>query len=142
MTALEEEMAKLLSAAGEVKDSGNRVKADAGKMRRKSKDLEDQLNDIAQPSDQWAQFGRRSRRGSRDYSDEGLRKSFDEYDKSKDGQLDSAELLQAIKDFDPNIDPETINGMMDFADRNKDGMISFEEFKKVMLFKPQPVSQE
>lgn len=38
--------------------------------------------------------------------------------------------------MDPNCKPETVDEMMKFADDDEDGKVTFEEFKKIMLYKP------
>ena len=48
---------------------------------------------MASASDAWqALGGRRSRRGSRDYSDEALQQAFNEIDSDKSGHIDREEL--------------------------------------------------
>jgi len=44
--------------------------------------------------------------------------------------------LQAIEKVDPNASMNAVTEMIDFADKNKDGQIDFEEFKKAVTTKP------
>lgn len=139
MTSLEKEMANLLAGAEAVKIGGEAVIKDASKIRRKSRDLSEMcdqaLNDLGN-TDRWASLHNRSRRGSRDYSDESLMITFKEFDVDGSGSIEKDELKAAIMKFDPTTADSTCEEMMNFADQDGDGKITFEEFKKVMLYKP------
>lgn len=150
--------------AGLMKET-KEASASAAKTRRKSKELEATLSSMAAASDSWnALGGRRSRRGSRDYTDEALQQTFNEIDDDKSGHIDRSELekvrshpqnpsacctpqtprqkmplldvAQAIFKMDPNCKSTTIDEMMAYADDDDDGKVTFEEFKKIMLYKP------
>ena len=95
-----------MAEAGGVINDATAVKAEATKVRRKSRELESELGDMAEASDAWKSLGggRRARRGSRDlaiYNDEALQEAFNTVDKSGDGQIDYDELSAAIKAMDP-----------------------------------------
>ena len=95
-----------MAEAGGVINDATAVKAEATKVRRKSRELENELGDMAEASDAWKSLGggRRSRRGSRDlaiYNDAALQEAFNTVDKSGDGQIDWGELSAAIKAMDP-----------------------------------------
>ena len=99
-------MKALMAEAGGVINDATAVKAEATKVRRKSRELESELGDMAEASDAWKSLGggRRARRGSRDlaiYNDEALQEAFNTVDKSGDGQIDYDELSAAIKAMDP-----------------------------------------
>ena len=117
------------------------AEAKAGKIRRKSKELADQLSDMAAASDAWKSLHGilGSRRGSRDlsvYTDEALLEAFEQIDTDKSGQIDHAELSAAILKMDPKATDKVISDMMKFADADDDGKVDFDEFKKIMLYKP------
>lgn len=38
--------------------------------------------------------------------------------------------------MDPNCKPAVVDDMMAYADDDDDGKVNFEEFKKIMLYKP------
>jgi len=137
MTTLEDEMAALLSLAGGIQTAGAEVNKTASKVRRKSKDLQDQLADMAGAEKSWEALGNRSRRGSRDYSDDNLEATFAKWDKDGSGSIDLEELGSAVREIEPNISDAGIAKMMEFADEDETGCISLDEFKKVMLKKPE-----
>lgn len=138
MSSLEKEMAALLGQTQGVLGDAKNAQSQARSVRRKSKDLEESLDQIGQQmSDQWNSLGgRRSRRGSRDYTDEALKCAFDKVDKDKSGHIEHGELEAAIKEMDPNCSQQTVKEMMEFADKDGDGKVDFEEYKKIMLYKP------
>ena len=43
--------------------------------------------------------------------------------------------------MDPNCKSATIDEMMAYADDDDDGKVTFEEFKKIMLYKPSSQSE-
>lgn len=136
-SALEKEMEALLGATSNLMSDTKKTQGEAAKVRRKSKDLEESLDQMASASDKWnALGGRRSRRGSRDYSDEAMQEAFKKIDKDGSGYIDGGELEAAIKAMDPNISKKTCTEMMDFADKDGDRKVSFEEYKKILLYKP------
>ena len=112
------------------------------KVRRKSRELEDSLGDMAEASDAWNKLGqgRRARRGSRDlevYNDAALKQAFQTIDTDKSGSIEQSELTSAIRAMDPNASDQVIIDMIKYADADKDGKVDFEEFKKIMLYKPE-----
>lgn len=56
-SALEKEMEALLGAAGGMAVEAKKVGHEAAKVRRKSKDLEADLDKMAEASDQWQALG-------------------------------------------------------------------------------------
>jgi len=111
-------------------------------VRRKSRELEDSLGDMAEASDAWNKLGqgRRARRGSRDlevYNDAALKQAFQTIDTDKSGSIEQSELTSAIRAMDPNASDQVIIDMIKYADADKDGKVDFEEFKKIMLYKPE-----
>ena len=156
-------MKALMAEAAATATEAAAAEAKAGKIRRKSKELTDQLSDMAAASDAWKSLHGilGSRRGSRDlsvYTDEALLEAFEEIDTDKSGQIDHAELSAAILKMDPKATdkvrhppgppharrrrapipspPQVISDMMKFADADDDGKVDFDEFKKIMLYKP------
>ena len=134
-------MKALMAEAAATATEAAAAEAKAGKIRRKSKELADQLSDMAAASDAWKSLHGilGSRRGSRDlsvYTDEALLEAFEEIDTDKSGQIDHAELSAAILKMDPKATDKVISDMMKFADADDDGKVDFDEFKKIMLYKP------
>ena len=134
-------MKALMAEAAATATEAAAAEAKAGKIRRKSKELTDQLSDMAAASDAWKSLHGilGSRRGSRDlsvYTDEALLEAFEEIDTDKSGQIDHAELSAAILKMDPKATDKVISDMMKFADADDDGKVDFDEFKKIMLYKP------
>jgi Ca2+-binding EF-hand superfamily protein len=70
---------------------------------------------------------------ARKYTTADLRAAFDAIDTDNSGDIDQAELLEAIQQFNPDADAKTVEGMLSFADRDGDRQVSFEEFKDIML---------
>ena len=115
----------MLSGAADLMKDSAETKKEGARVRRKSKELEDQLAGMQEASDQWnalaAGGGRRSRRGSRDYSDDVLKEAFEKMDLDKSGTIEQAELENAIRAMDPNISQAKCTEMMNFADADGDG---------------------
>ena len=140
--ALEAAMADMMKDVQGVLDTANETKAELNKERRKSRELEDSLGDMAEASDAWNKLGqgRRARRGSRDlevYNDAALKQAFQTIDTDKSGSIEQSELTSAIRAMDPNASDQVIIDMIKYADADKDGKVDFEEFKKIMLYKPE-----
>jgi len=134
MSALEAEMAALLGAANSLGEESKKTAADAGKTRRKSKDLEDQMAALQDGADKWHSLGRK-RRESRDYTDEELEAAFKEMDIDGSGFIEKDELRKAIEKVDPNCSDETAVEMIAYADADGDGRVDVGEFKKIMLYR-------
>jgi solute carrier family 25 phosphate transporter 23/24/25/41 len=141
-SALEREMAELLASAGGTLAEATESKKGAAKVRRKSKDLEEQLGDMKiameKASDDWNKLGGTVRRKSRDYSDDDLLEAFKSVDADHSGKIDRSELSSAIRAVDESASDGTIEGMIKFADEDEDGKISLVEFKKIMMYKADP----
>ena len=99
LTGLEKEMAALLAQTSKVAQKAEKIEGGLGQVRRKSKDLEEQLNDLTEYARaQWGNIGgRRSRHNSKEIEDleQGLRSAFDKVDSDKSGDLSREELKQA-----------------------------------------------
>merc|ERR1719174_1144833 len=92
---------------------------------------------MAEASNAWnALEGRRSRRNSKNYEDTDLRTAFEAIDKDCSGTIEENELEQAIREMDPTLSSITVKEMMNFADSDGDGKVTFDEYKKIMLYKP------
>ena len=57
---------------------------------------------------------------------------------SLSGDIDQAELLDALKQINPDADAATVEGMLSFADEDGDRQVSFEEFKQIMVKQKKP----
>ena len=61
-----------------------------------------------------------------------LKEAFDLFDINGNGYISKDELIQAMKKMGENLTDEEIDKMIKSADINKDGQVSFEEFKRMM----------
>ncbi|CAB4014341.1 calmodulin 5 [Paramuricea clavata] len=61
-----------------------------------------------------------------------LREAFDLFDINGNGYISKDELIQAMKKMGENLSDKEIGTMIRKADINKDGQVSFEEFKRMM----------
>ena len=130
-------MADMMKDVQGVLDTANETKAELNKVRRKSRELEDSLGDMAEASDAWNKLGqgRRARRGSRDlevYNDAALKQAFQTIDTDKSGSIEQSGLTSAIRAMDPNASDQVIIDMIKYADADKDGKVDFEEFKRAL----------
>jgi len=58
---------------------------------------------------------------------------FKKYDRANKGHIDLNDLREINRHLKENIDEETLKLMLEKADSNKDGKISFEDFYTVMV---------
>lgn len=112
-----------MAKSGNANAQGDEIKGDLGRVRRRSKDIEHDLNSLAEAAAEWNMLagGGRNRRNSKDYSDEMLLEAFQEIDIDKSGSIEEAELEAAIRKMDPNASNAKIRDMLDFADSDGDG---------------------
>jgi len=134
LTDLERAMKELLEGAGSAAEAGKKTSAEAGKIRRKSRDLEEQLGEMG--SAQVEANAHRSRRGSRDYTEEELEAAFAKIDTDGSGQIDEKELMTAVNSVDPKATETQVKDYLKAADKNSDGQISLSEFKNIMKYRP------
>ena len=116
-------MEELMAKSGAANAQGDEVKADFGRVRRRSKDIEHDLNNLAEAAAEWNMLagGGRNRRNSKDYTDEALMEAFHEIDTDKSGTIEEEELEAAIRKMDPSASGAKIRDMLDFADSDGDG---------------------
>ena len=62
-----------------------------------------------------------------------LKQIFDQFDKDGNGKLDRDELTQLMKTVNSDVTQQEVDQMIQHADCDNDGTISFEEFKLQML---------
>merc|ERR1711975_60513 len=87
-TELEQQMAEILKMTSNVDSHSKQVAADGRRLRRKSRDLPAELDNMKEVSSDFLHLaGRMSRRNSRSeaLTEEELRKAFDSVDVSGDG---------------------------------------------------------
>ena len=117
-------------------DTANETKAELNKVRRKSRELEDSP----------ATWPRRRTRGTssaraahaRLARPRGVQRRRAEAGLPDDRQERlhrAGELTSAIRAMDPNASDQVIIDMIKYADADKDGKV--DEFKKIMLYKPE-----
>ena len=113
-----------MAKSGNATAQGDEIKGDLGRVRRRSKDIEHDLNSLAEAAAEWNMLagGGRNRRNSKDYTDESLLEAFHEIDTDKSGSIEEAELEAAIRAMDPNASSAKIRDMLDFADADGDGL--------------------
>jgi len=132
-----------MAKSGNATAQGDAIKGDLGRVRRRSKDIEHDLNSLAEAAAEWNMLaGGRNRRNSKDYTDESLLEAFHEIDTDKSGSIEEAELEAAIRAMDPNASSAKIRDMLDFADADGDGQVTFEEFKKIMCYNPNSAAKK
>ena len=66
------------------------------------------------------------------YEDEELKQCFHAFDKNGDGYISINELEEVMSRLGEKLSQQDLKDMMDDADANKDGLIDFKEFKKLM----------
>jgi hypothetical protein len=59
-----------------------------------------------------------------------VRAAFDKYDRDHSGDIDASELKNILEDLGVDASDERLNEAFDVLDKNKDGIISYEEFGK------------
>ena len=67
----------------------------------------------------------------------GIRKVFEKYDRDGNGVITRDEFKRVVEDrFQARILPEQIDQMLNEADKNRDGVIDYEEFLKSFTYMP------
>jgi calmodulin len=61
-----------------------------------------------------------------------IAQAFKKFDLDNDGYISSNELKRIMAQLGQHIKDEDINAMMHEADKNKDGVVSFEEFRQII----------
>ena len=86
-----------MAKSGNANAQGDEIKGDLGRVRRRSKDIEHDLNSLAEAAAEWNMLAGagRNRRNSKDYSDEALLEAFQEIDTDQSGSIEEAELETA-----------------------------------------------
>jgi len=64
-------------------------------------------------------------------SDEAVRQAFQVFDKNGDNFINKDEIRMAMNNLGENVTEAELNEMLQCMDLNKDGRVSFEEFKKM-----------
>lgn len=64
-------------------------------------------------------------------SDEAVRQAFQVFDKNGDNFINKDEIRMAMNNLGENVTEAEVNEMLQCMDLNKDGRVSFEEFKKM-----------
>ena len=65
--------------------------------------------------------------------EEELREAFDVFDRDGNGFISAEELRNALTNLGEKIPAEDVDEIMRKSDHNEDGMLSWEEFRKMML---------
>ena len=117
----------LMAKSGAATAQGDMVRAEFGRVRRRSKDIEQDLHSLAEAAAEWNLLaggrggGGQNRRNSKDYSGDALLEAFEAIDMDKSGSIDESELEAAIRAVDPSASGAKIRDMLDFADSDGDG---------------------
>jgi len=132
---LEQEMEQMLISSNEVLEGGARTKTGLRQARRKSKDLEEQLSSMTEV---WATTATEAIgiEPDAELTEEGLRAAFDKIDVDGNGRLTAKELEAAIRSVAPDQPSMTVEMMISHADKDGDSMVSFDEFRKVIVSLP------
>jgi len=134
MTELEIQMEQLLNGTANLAEGAKDAKKSAVKTRRRSRDLEAQLDGMSEGQKGLHQLIR-SRRNSKDFNEEEIRRIFDEIDTDKGGKLDKAELLAAFQKAEPTATEKQVEEMIKYADKDGDGQVDFKEFYDALTTK-------
>ncbi|KAJ1956496.1 calmodulin-like 3 [Linderina pennispora] len=81
--------------------------------------------------EQFVQFMAHKYAGDKD-DDTKLREAFNRYDKNGDGAISPEELRSAMLSLGEDVTEEEVNKMVEEADIDGDGHVSFEEFATIM----------
>ena len=65
-----------------------------------------------------------------------LAKLFKQFDVDENGHLGLKELTQVMKELDLRIDERAAKLLIDFLDKNGNGVVSFKEFRRLTLLFP------
>eukprot|EP01010_Urceolus_cornutus_P001111 NODE_1626_length_820_cov_248.600519_g1264_i0.p1 GENE.NODE_1626_length_820_cov_248.600519_g1264_i0~~NODE_1626_length_820_cov_248.600519_g1264_i0.p1 ORF type:complete len:178 (-),score=75.94 NODE_1626_length_820_cov_248.600519_g1264_i0:286-759(-) len=69
-------------------------------------------------------------------TDDDIQYAFAQFDADEDGKISAADLLKSLTGFGEKVSQEEVDKMIGEADCvDKDGYVSFEEFKKMMMAK-------
>ncbi len=67
-----------------------------------------------------------------EYIDEGISKAFQSFDRDGDGFLDAKDLLKIMTELGEKLTTKDLEEMIQEADLDGDGKISFKEFRRMM----------
>ena len=104
--------ASAASAKAGAEAIGDQNKVDAERVRRKSRDLEQEL-------------------GGLELNLDDVKDAFNEYDADNNGQIDCAELGAALKKAGKEFTPEQVEAALKKHDKDKDGKLSWSEFQAI-----------
>ncbi|TVU45356.1 hypothetical protein EJB05_04856 [Eragrostis curvula] len=68
-------------------------------------------------------------------SEEELREAFNLFDTDQNGYISAAELRQGMANLGEKLTDKEVEEMIQEADKDGDGLVSYEEFKRMMLRK-------
>jgi Ca2+-binding EF-hand superfamily protein len=131
--ALEDELQKLLAGANLATEGAKDAGKQATKMRRRSKDLEEQLSTMADTKDILKTLGGIADGGK--LTDEKIKEIFDEIDDDKNGTLEPDELQKALKKAGKEITGDEVKEMIKKSKaegKEAEAFVTFDEFKKIM----------
>lgn len=80
----------------------------------------------------WAEKSKGGDGRAQRYTDEELEKVFASIDTDGSGDIDQTELTAAIKAINPEVDDETVQGMLKLADADGNATVDLDEFKLLM----------
>ena len=143
MSSMFDELAALTKSAEGVQDTCKDQTASCKKIRRKSKELGNDLGEIYEAVETLADASKvfqalggfkRNRRNSKDLSDDTLRETFAQIDKDGSGSIDREELKGALLEQNASMKDSQIDQLLTMADTDGNGVIDFEEYKIVMSY--------
>jgi len=100
------------------------------KVELTDEELKDILNDVDEDGSGHIEFAEFKAFMTREMSEgQRLKEIFELFDSDGDGYISIPELRQTLKQCEYNVTDEVVEQIMKEADINKDGKISFDEFK-------------
>ena len=142
--SLLEELSNITNSAANLAEQSADTGKAAIKLRRKSKDLcevleeiHDEVESLAEAASVFRSLGgfKKVRRNSKDLGEDTLRLAFNAIDADGGGTIDRDELRAAInREREKPLEEKQLTALMNFADSDGNGEIDFEEYKQIMTY--------
>jgi len=123
----------LLDGAESIQKEANTTQKTAGRIRRKSKDLEDQLNEMEVAPSEMTKQGR-MRRKSKDFTDDEITKEFEKFLPSGTAAIEPNDAIKVMKALAPDLSSEVAQATVDRAKKDQEGKITLESLMEVWVW--------